>query len=243
MFAILQKEINSFLNSLVGYVVLAVFLIGMGLLVWVFPEYSLLQYGYAGLDAFFLLTPFLYMFLIPAITMRTFAEEKRLGTMELLFTRPLTDLQIILGKYLAACVLVVLSLLPTLLYYYTIYQLGSPKGNIDTAAVVGSYVGLVLLGAVFSAIGVFASALTDNQIVSFIIAVFFCFIFYAGFSQIASINVWATYAYVIGQLGIDAHYNAVSKGLLDSRDILYFFSIIIIMLGATQVVLGSRKWE
>jgi ABC-2 type transport system permease protein len=133
--------------------------------------------------------------------------------------------------------------LPTLLYYYTIYQLGSPKGNIDTAAVVGSYLGLVLLGAVFCAIGIFASALTDNQIVSFIIAVFFCFIFYAGFSQIASINVWAAYAYVIGQLGIDAHYNAVSKGLLDSRDILYFFSIIIIMLGATQVVLGSRKWE
>jgi ABC-2 type transport system permease protein len=242
MFVIFQKELNSFFNSLVGYIVVCVFLLAMGLLIWVFPEYSLLQYGYAGLDSFFSLTPFLYMFLIPAITMRTFAEEKRLGTMELLLTRPLSDMQIIGGKYLASCALVLFSLLPTLLYYASVYELGIPKGNIDSAAVVGSYIGLAFLGAVFCAIGVFASALTDNQIIAFIVAVFFSFIIYTGFSQIAAINIWASYSFVISQLGLDFHYHALSKGLLDTRNLLYFLSIILAMLYGTKLLLTSRKW-
>ena len=242
MFVIFLKELSSFFNSLVGYLVISIFLLAIGLLIWVFPEYSLLNYGYAGLDSFFSITPFLYMFLIPSITMRTFAEEKRLGTMELLLTRPLTDMQIIGGKYLASCALVLLSLLPTLLYYATIYELGSPKGNVDSAAVAGSYIGLALLGAVFCAVGVFASALTDNQIIAFMIAVFFCFIIYTGFSQIAAINIWSAYSFTISQLGIDFHYNSISKGLIDTRNLMYFFSLIIAMLYATKLLLASRKW-
>ncbi len=242
MFVIFRKEINSFFNSLVGYLVICIFLLAVGLLIWVFPEYSLLNYGYAGLESFFAITPFLYLFLIPAVTMRTFAEEKRMGTMELLLTRPLQDLDIIIGKYLASCLLVLFSLLPTLLYYFTIYELGSPKGNIDSAAVVGSYIGLFLLGAVFCAIGVFASALTDNQIIAFIVAVFFCFILYTGFSQLAVINIWSAYSFTISQLSLDFHYQSISKGLIDTRNLLYFFSIIALFLYATKLLLGSRKW-
>jgi ABC-2 type transport system permease protein len=238
MFTIFYKEFNSFLSSAVGYVVVCVFLLVMGLLLWVFPEYSLLNYGYAGLESFFLITPFLYMFLIPAITMRTFAEEKRLNTMELLLTRPLTEWQLIMGKYLASCALVLFSLLPTLLYYFSIVTLGSPKGNIDSAAVVGSYLGLILLGAVFCAIGVFASSLTDSQIIAFIVGVFFCFILYAGFSQIASINLWSSYSFIVNQLGIDFHYQSISKGLIDSRNLLYFFSVIAIFIVATKLVIA-----
>jgi ABC-2 type transport system permease protein len=240
MLVIFQKELNSFLNSLVGYLVISVFLLAVGLLIWVFPEYSLLLYGYAGLESFFSLTPFLYIFLIPAITMRTFAEEKRLGTMELLLTRPLTNWQIIFGKYLATCALVAFSLLPTLLYYFSVYELGSPKGNIDSAAVVGSYLGLFLLGCVFCAVGIFASALTDNQIISFMVAVFLCFILYTGFSQIAAINLWSSYSFIINQLGIDFHYHSISKGLIDSRNLLYFLSVIFSFLAATKLVLEKE---
>tara|TARA_Y100001956_G_C3999769_1_gene132998 strand:- start:58 stop:606 length:549 start_codon:yes stop_codon:yes gene_type:complete len=182
------------------------------------------------------------MFLIPAITMRTFAEEYKAGTIELLLTRPLTDLQIILGKYFASVLLVVLALIPTLTYYYTVYTLGAPQGNIDTAAVIGSYIGLILLGAVFTSIGIFASSLTDNQIVAFIVAVFFCFCLYDGFSAIASINVWADYSYYINQLGIDFHYSSVSRGLLDISNVTYFLSLITIMIFLTKLALESRKW-
>lgn len=238
MLVIFRKELNSFLNSLVGYIVICIFLLAMGLLIWVFPEYSLLNYGYASLESFFSITPFLYLFLIPAITMRSFAEEKRLGTMELLLTRPLTDWQIIIAKYFATCALVGFSLFPTLLYYLSIYELGSPKGNIDSAAVVGSYIGLLLLGCVFCAIGIFASAMSDNQIISFIVAVFLCFILYAGFSQIASIDVWSSYSFIISQLGVDFHYQSISKGLIDSRNLLYFISVILIFLAATKLLLS-----
>ncbi len=240
MYVIFRKELNNFLNSLVGYLVICIFLLAVSLLIWVFPEYSLLLYGYAGLESFFSITPFLYMFLIPAITMRTFAEEKRLGTMELLLTRPLTNWQIISGKYFATCALVAFSLLPTFFYYFTVYELGDPKGNIDSAAVFGSYLGLLLLGCVFCSVGVFASALTDNQIISFMVAVFLCFILYAGFSQIAIINLWSSYSFIIGQLGIDFHYHSISKGLIDSRNLLYFVSIILLFLAATKLILDKE---
>jgi ABC-2 type transport system permease protein len=240
MFVVFVKEVNTFFNSLVGYLVIGIFLLAVGLFIWVFPSYSVLNYGYAGLESFFQLTPFMYMFLIPAVTMRTFAEEKRLGTMELLLTRPLTDWQIILGKYLATCVLLAFSLFPTLLYYFSIYELGAPKGNIDSAAVFGSYIGLFLLGCVFCAIGIFASSLTDNQIVSFIVAIFLCFILYAGFSQIASINLWNSYSFLISQIGIDFHYQSMSKGLIDSRNLLYFLSVIAVFLSATKLVISRE---
>ena len=236
------KEVNGFLNSLIAYIVLSVFLIGTGLLVWVFPETSVLNYGYADLETLFSFGPYVLLFLIPAITMRMFAEEKKGGTMELLFTRPLTDWQIILGKYFSSLFLLLLALLPTLLYYYSVYQLGIPEGNIDTAGVAGSYIGLFLLGAAFASTGIFASSLTENQIVAFLIAIFLCFILYSGFSSLSAIDVWGTGSYVIQQLGILHHYNALSRGLIDSRNIVYFVSLIILMLSFTKLVLSSRKW-
>src|SRR6478735_1488081 len=222
MFAILRKEFNSFLNSLIAYIVIGVFLVVTGLYMWFIPGNNVLDYGYADLQPLFSIAPWVFLFLIPAITMRSFAEEKRAGTIELLLTRPLTDLQIILGKYFACLLLVVFALLPTLLYYVSVYMLGEPKGNIDSAGVVGSYIGLVFLAAVFTAIGIFASSISKDQIISFIIAVLLCFIVYTGFGMLASINVWGKLSYLISYLGIQYHYDTISKGLIDSRDVLYF---------------------
>jgi ABC-2 type transport system permease protein len=242
MIEILFKELKGFLNSLIAYIVISVFLTGIGLLMWVFPETSVLEYGYADMETLFSLGPYVFMFLIPAITMRMFAEEKKAGTIELLLTKPLTDWQIILGKYFSGFLLVLFSLLPTVIYYYTIYQLGNPVGNIDTAGVIGSYIGLLLLGGVFTSIGVLSSLITTNQIVSFIIAVFLCFIFYTGFESLAAIDVWSSNSFFIEQLGIVYHYRAMSKGLLDTRNLIYFGSVISLMLMITKFILGSRRW-
>ncbi|MDQ3536089.1 MAG: gliding motility-associated ABC transporter permease subunit GldF [Bacteroidota bacterium] len=242
MYSVYVKEINSFLNSLIAYIMISVFLIAIGLLMWVFPETSVLNYGFADMDTLFSFGPYVFMFLIPAITMRTFAEEKKSGTMELLLTRPLSDLQLILGKYFSGLTLVVFSLLPTLVYYYTVHQLGNPVGNIDTAGVVGSYIGLFLLGAVFTAIGVLSSALTENQVVAFIIGIFLCFILYVGLGSLAAINPWGSLSIILEQAGLAYHYNSMSKGLLDSRNIIYFLSVIALMIFLTKIILGSRKW-
>lgn len=242
MTEVFLKELNSFLNSLIAYIVISVFLTGIGLLMWLFPDTSVLEYGYADMETLFTLGPYVFMFLIPAITMRMFAEEKKAGTMELLLTKPLTDWQIIFGKYLSGFALVIFSVIPTIIYYWSIYQLGDPVGNIDTAGVMGSYIGLLLLGGVFTAIGIFASAISTNQIVSFIIAVFFCFIIYSGFQSIASINDWGAFSSFIDQLGILYHYDAMSKGLIDTRDVIYFLSVIALMLLSTKLILSSRKW-
>lgn len=241
MLTILQKEFNAFLNSPVAYVVLGVFLIATGLFVWVFPDSSVLDYGYADLQTLFNLAPWIFLFLIPALTMRTFAEEKKAGTIELLLTRPLTDGQIIGGKYLACLLLALLALVPTLLYYYSVYKLGSPEGNIDSAATVGSYLGLALLAAVFAAIGVLASALTRDQIIAFLVAVVGCFLVYSGFDSLASV-LQGNSAYYVSQLGIAAHYRDLSKGLIDSRDLIYFFSVVAVALLATRLALRSRNW-
>jgi ABC-2 type transport system permease protein len=241
MLTILRKEFNAFLNSSVAYVVLGVFLIATGLFVWVFPDSSVLDYGYADLQTLFSLAPWIFLFLIPAITMRTFAEEKKAGTIELLLTRPLTDGQIIGGKYLACFLLALLALIPTLLYYFSVYKLGSPEGNIDSAATVGSYLGLALLAAVFAAIGILASALTRDQIIAFLVAVVGCFLIYSGFDSLASVLEGSS-AYYVSQLGIAAHYRDLSKGLVDSRDLVYFFSVVAVALQATRLVLRSRNW-
>ena len=241
MLTILQKEFNTFLNSPIAYVVLGVFLVATGLVVWVFPDSSVLEYGYADLQTLFTLAPWIFLFLIPALTMRSFAEEKKAGTIELLLTRPLTDGQIIGGKYLACFLLALLALVPTLLYYVSVYQLGAPVGNIDSAATAGSYIGLALLAAVFAGIGILASALTRDQIIAFLGAVVGCFVVYAGFDSLASV-LDGSAAYYVGQLGIAAHYRDLSKGLIDSRDVVYFFSVIAGALGATRLVLQSRNW-
>ena len=242
MIQVVFKEFNGFLNSLIAYVVIGVFLTSMGLLMWVFPETSVLDYGYADMDTLFSLGPYVFIFLIPAITMRSFAEEKKSGTMELLLTKPLTDWDIILGKFMACFLLVLVALLPTLIYYFTIRVLGNPTGNIDTPGVIGSYIGLALLGGVFCSVGMVASSITANQIVAFILAAFLCFILFSGFESIASINVWSAYSLFIKQMGVLYHYDALSKGLIDSRDVIYFMSVGAFMLMITKTVLSARSW-
>ena len=243
MLSILRKEVNAFFSSLIGYIVIGVFLVIMGLIMWVFPEYSILDYNYATLDQLFGIAPVIFMFLIPAITMRSFAEETQTGTIELLATKPINEFEIILGKFFANLVLLVFALIPTILYYYTVYQLGSPKGNLDSGAILGSYIGLIFLGSCFISIGLFASSLTNNQIVSFILATFLCFIFHWGFDflSILPIFVGKTDA-LIQSIGIDSHYASISRGVIDSRDVIYFLSLIAVFLMMTQVALERRKW-
>lgn len=240
MIRVFTKEFNSYLNSLIAYLVISVFLTGIGLLLWVFPETSVLDYGFADMDTLFSMAPYVFMFLIPAITMKSFAEEKKLGTMELLLTKPLTDWGIVFGKFLAAFALTLVALAPTLIYYFSISRLGNPTGNIDTPGVIGSYIGLSLLASVFCAIGVCASSLTTNQIISFILAAFFCFIFYTGFESLAALTDGG--ALLIKQLGILYHYEALSKGLIDSRDVVYFLSVTGLVLLCAKTVIGSRQW-
>ncbi len=174
--------------------------------------------------------------------MRMFSEEKRGGTMELLLTRPLCDIDVILGKYFAGVFLVAFSLLQTLLYYFTLSYLSTPTGNIDTAGVIGSYFGLFLLGASFTAIGIFASSFTENQVTAFIIAVFMCFFLYFGFNAISGIDGLGSFGNLIDQIGILYHYNSMSKGLIDTRDLIYFLSVIAVMLLLTNLILRSRQW-
>lgn len=241
MISILKKEINEFLDSLIAYVVIGIFLTGIGLLIWVFPETNVLDYGYASMETLFALGPYVFMFLIPAITMKSFAEEKRNGTIELLCTLPFRDIEIVLGKFFAGFLLVVFSVLPTLVYYFTLSYLGNPVGNIDTAGIIGSYIGLILLGGVFTAVGILSSALTGNQIVSFILAAFLCFVLYAGIDSVASINIWTNTSYFIRQLGILAHYEMLSKGLIDFTDVVYFLTMIVLVIYLTRVVLNLQK--
>ncbi|MEQ9593619.1 MAG: gliding motility-associated ABC transporter permease subunit GldF [Cyclobacteriaceae bacterium] len=239
---VIKKEFNGYLHSFIAYVVIAVFLVGIGLLMWVFPETSVLDYGYADMDTLFSLGPYVFIFLIPAITMKSFAEEKKMGTLEVLLTKPLTDWEIVIGKYLACFLLVCFSVAPSLVYYFSLHALGSPVGNLDTPGIIGSYFGLVLLAGVFSSVGVFSSALTANQIVSFIVAGFLCMLIYAGFDSISSLISEGHLALAVKQLGVLYHYDALSKGLIDSRNLVYFISVIGLMLLATKTLLGSRQW-
>jgi len=242
MLRIFLKEINSFLDSLIGYAVVVVFLVAMGLLMWVFPETSVLDYGFADMYTLFSLGPFVFIFLVPAITMRSFAEERKMGTLEWLLTKPVSEGEIVLGKFLASVCLVIVALIPTLIYYVTLYQLGNPIGNIDTSGVIGSYIGLVLLGAVFCALGILASSLVTNQIVAFLLAAFLSFILYAGFESASALVNDGTVALLIRQLGIQYHFEALSRGLVDSRDLIYFFTLSGILLLGAKTVLSSRSW-
>jgi ABC-2 type transport system permease protein len=242
MLTILKKEIRSFLSSLIAYVVMIVFLIAIGLFMWVLPDYNVLDLGYANLDTLFDMAPWVFIFLISAITMRSFSEEKKTGTIEILTTKPISDLQIILGKYFASVVLVLFVLLPTLLYYYTIYQMGAPKGNLDSGAILGSYIGLFFLASAFAAIGIFSSAVSDNQIVSFILSMFLCYCFYNVFDLFADFKLLGSYDSIVASLGINSHYQSISRGVIDSRDVLYFVSLILAFVWATKMVFGSRKW-
>ncbi len=242
MARIFLKELHSFLDSLIGYAVVGVFLVAIGLLMWVFPETSVLDYGFADMDTLFTLGPFVFIFLVPAVTMRSFAEERKMGTLEWLLTKPITEGDLVMGKFLAAVCLVLLALAPTLIYYVTLYQLGSPVGNIDTSGVVGSYVGLFLLGAVFCALGIFASSLVANQIVAFLLAAFLSFMLYSGFDSVAGLVADGNLALIIRQFGIQYHFESMARGLIDSRDLVYFFALGGVLLLGARTVLSSRSW-
>jgi ABC-2 type transport system permease protein len=239
VYSILKKEITSYLSSLVAYVTIGVFLLVLGLFLWVFPDSSILDYGFAGLDSLFSTAPYLFMFLIPAITMRSLAEERREGTFELLLTRPLTDGQIVLGKFFACLLLVLFSLIPTLVYYYSVWVLGTPQGNIDTGAVIGSYIGLFLLGSGFAAIGLFASSVSKNQVIAFTIAVFLSFFFYSGFDSLSTLLSLQNLG--LQHLGITEHYQSVSRGVLDTRDLGYFVCLSAFFIWATLVVIKIQR--
>lgn len=242
MWALFKKELRSFLSSVIGYVVIAVFLMLTGLFMWGFPgDLNILDQGYATLDTLFYVAPWVFMFLVPAITMRSFSEEKRTGTIELLFTRPLTDTVIILAKYFAGVALVLLALLPTLIYFFSAVKLGNPEGNIDMGGTWGSYLGLFFLASGFTAIGIFASAISDNQVVSFIIALFLCFFCYSGLNQIASFDLFGSFDRFIQSLSIAEHYDSMSRGVIDTRDVVYFIVLSGIFIILTRGILKNRR--
>lgn len=241
MRSIYLKEIRSFLSSLIAYVVIISFLLLIGLFTWVFAGGNVLELGYSNLDVLFFMAPWVFIFLISAITMKSFSEEIKQGTFEILATKPVKISDIILGKYLATISLVLFAILPTLIYFYSIYQLGLPKGNIDVGATWGSYIGLMFLGACYGAIGLFASAVTSNQIVAFIFGMFLCFFFYVGFQQISNLELFGSLDNLVQWFGIQVHYDSISRGVVDSRDVVYFLSVIAVFLGLTYYSLERKK--
>ncbi|WP_438964691.1 gliding motility-associated ABC transporter permease subunit GldF [Winogradskyella sp.] len=235
MLAILKKEINTFFASPIGYLVIGVFLLLNGLFLWLFKgNFNVFNASEASLSSFFLLAPWILIFLVPAVTMRSFSDEKKQGTLELLVTKPLTHFQIVLGKYFGALVLILLAVLPTLLYVYSILELSSPETGIDIGSTIGSYFGLIFLIGAYTSIGVFSSTLSDNQIVAFIIAVFICFFFYFGFEGLSNYALLGDLFY-LEDLGMSAHYNSMSRGVIDTRDLIYFISISIAFLFFTKL--------
>lgn len=242
MFSLYKKELNAFFSSLVGYVVLLVFLVAAGVFLWILPDTNILDYGYATLDQFFSIAPWLLLFLIPAVTMRSFADEFKAGTIEWLSTKPLRHTDIILAKYLAALTLVLIALLPTLIYLLSINWLAVDSGSLDFGAIIGSYAGLFFLAAAFTAIGVFCSSLTDNQIVSFLAALLLCLLLYSGFEALSRIPSFRGGAdYYLGLLGMDSHYISISRGVIDTRDVIYFLSLAALFVSLTNFTLQRKR--
>lgn len=244
MYSIYIKEIHAFFSSLVGYIAILLFLITIGFFVWVVPDTNILEEGYANLDKFFIMAPWVLMFLIPALTMRSFADEFKSGTIEILSTLPIKESNIVFGKFFASFTLVIISIIPTFLYIYTISTLSINPGNIDTGGIIGSYIGLSFLNAAFTAIGLFCSSLTNNQVVAFLVSVFLNFFLFSAFETISKIPFFENgLDYMISQIGMQFHYNSISRGLIDSRDVVYFVSIIAIFILATKISLQKRKWD
>lgn len=237
------KEITEFFNSITGYIVVIVFLVINALFIWVFPgEMNVLDAGYASMDTLFFIAPWVFLFLIPAITMRSFAEEKKSGNLDLLLTRPLSEFQIILAKYFAGLSVATIAIVPTLIFYISIVLLGNPVGNIDFGASLGSYIGLFLLAAIYVSIGIFASSLTENTIVAFVLSVLLCFFLYQGFNSVGYLSLSGETGNFILNLGIDAHFKSMQRGVIDSRDLVYFMSVIILFLLFTKTRLRSQNW-
>ncbi|MCX6327393.1 MAG: gliding motility-associated ABC transporter permease subunit GldF [Bacteroidia bacterium] len=244
MFAIFRKEISGFFSSLTGYIVIIVFLMVNSLFMWVFPgEWNIFDSGYAGLDTLFFLSPWVFLFLVPAVTMRMIAEENRLGTMELIYSRPITERGIIWGKYLASVSLVLLSLFPCLIYYISVYLIGESPGNLDKGGTWGALLGLFFLASVYASAGIFASSLTDNQVIAFLVAVLICFILFMGFDSLAYMPGLKNLNEFVIRLGINEHYKSISRGVLDIKDAVYFVAVVTFFNEATRLHLVSRKWK
>lgn len=242
MKAILIKEIQLYFGSAIGYLVIGLFLLFCGLFLWVFDnQYNILNAGFADLTPFFTLAPWILLFLIPAVTMRSFADEKKQGTLELLLTKPITIWEIVLGKFLASVILLVIAILPTIVYFFIVYNYGLQKGNIDLGNTIGSYLGLILLMANYAAIGVFSSSITENQIVAFLIGVVICFIAYFGFTGISTLSIFKDSGNFLAPFGMDYHFKSISRGVVDSRDLIYFLSATFLFLWATQLNIKFEK--
>jgi ABC-2 type transport system permease protein len=244
MFAIFRKEISGFFSSLSGYIVIVVFLLINSLFMWVFPgEWNIFDSGYAGLDTLFFISPWVFLFLVPAVTMRMIAEEKRLGTIELIYSRPITEREIIWGKFLASVMLVLLALLPAFIYYLSVYKLGETPGNLDKGGTIGAFIGLFFLASVYASAGIFASSVSDNQVIAFILAVLICFVLFMGFDSFAYLPGLKKLDEFVIRLGINEHYKSISRGVIDIKDTVYFISVALIFIEATRLVLLSRKWR
>ena len=240
MWIICLKEWRQFFSSLTGYIALVLFLLLMALFLFVFPDSSILDFGYATLDNFFSLAPYIMLFLVPTITMRSIADEYKSGTFEILKTLPLSPSKIVWGKYFGCLLVIAMALIPTIVYAISIQQL-SAKGGIDIGGTIGSYIGLLMLGAVYTAVGICTSSFTSNTVVAFVLAAFVCFVLYSGFTAISQLPFFAAGAdYYIGMLGIDFHYRSISRGVIDTRDIVYFLAVIILFLLITQRNLARR---
>jgi ABC-2 type transport system permease protein len=236
MFSILKKELHTYFSSPIAYIIITVFLTLNGLFLWIIPgQYNILESGYANVDGLFYITPWLFLFLCPAITMSLFAEEKQLGTWELLITKPLNHWSIVFGKFLAGWILVLIALIPTIIYYFSVWYIAEPIGNIDSGAFWGSFIGLILLSAVFVAIGTFSSTLSNNQIISFVVAILISFFMFYGFELISSLISKASIGQVIEQIGINSHYKSISRGVLESKDISYFSLISLVFIYITRL--------
>lgn len=240
MWSICKKELRQFFSNLSGYIAIILFLLVNGLFLFILKDSNVFDYGYASLDKFFELSPWILMFLIPAITMRSFSEEFRVGTFEILQTKPLTKLRIVLGKYIAVLLVLFFVVFPTLIYVFTIQQL-SATGDIDMGGIAGSYIGLFLLSAVFAAIGIACSSFTNNAVIAFLISAFVCLLLYFGFHAMSKLPLFVGSSdYFIEMLGIDFHYQSVSRGMLDTRDVVYFFSLIFLFLIITVKNIAKR---
>lgn len=240
MISIAKKELHQFFSSLTGYITINLFLVINALYLFVLKDSNIFDFGYATLNSFFEFAPWIFVFLIPALCMRSLADEFKSGTFETLRTSPVSKWQIVLGKYFAVLLVIIIALIPTLLYVITIHSLSS-AGGIDGGAIIGSYIGLFFLAAVFATISIWCSSLTSNAVIAFLLSAFACIILYFGFTAISKLPVFTGNAdYYIEMLGIDFHYQSISRGVVDTRDLVYFLSIIFLFLFATQKNLKQK---
>ena len=239
---LLKKEFHSFFNTPVGYIVLAIFFVGAGLFLWIFPgEYNVLNSGYANIDGLFVLAPWLFLFLCPAVTMRLIAEEKQQGTIELLLTRPISTFSLVVGKFLSAWLIMLVALIPSIIWYATVYILAEPMGNVDSGAFWGSFIGLIFLASVYGSIGLFGSSITRNQLTAFVVSAVICFTMFYGFELIGSLFANGNTSLYLKNSGIHAHYQSMSRGVLDSRDMLYMIIITVLFLLGAKTALTRKK--